>query len=109
MSVSEQLYREAEALESRFLYPKALSKYQLALKKGNQFWARRAAYRATNLIAIQNFPSGQYQKILPYIRSAYKSLLYDLESYHADPELWTELRREIRWVSLGLQSPNCFF
>lgn len=105
----EQLYREAEILETRLLFSPAISKYREVLRQKNRFWSRRAAYRMATLIRDIHFSSGRSESVRPYIVSLYKSLLSDLPTLKHDPELWAELRKEIRWTRLGLQSPFLSF
>ena len=102
------IYREAEQLEKRLLFPEALAKYQELLGQKSRLWKRRAAYRITTLIRDIHFSAGRSESVRPYVISVYKSLLLDLPSMKHDPELWAELHKEIRWTRLGLQSPQLF-
>jgi hypothetical protein len=108
-STPELIYREAERLENRLLLAPALAKYQEVLKSKNRLWNRRAAYRIANLIKNIHFTAGRSESVRPSIISLYKSLLYDIGGAQHDPELWGELRKEIRWTRLGLQSPPMLF
>ena len=103
------VYREAEQLEKRLLFEKALSKYQEVLHQNSRLWKRRAAYRIATLIRNIHFNAGHSEQVRPYVISVYKSLLSDLPSIKHDPELWVELHKEIRWTRLGLNSPLLFF
>lgn len=102
-------YREAEALEKRFLFKAAIKKYQQVVKQKDRLWSRRAAFRMTTLIRDIHFSQGRSETLRKQIVSMYKSLLADFPNSKQDPELWAELHKELRWTRLGLQSPKMLF
>ena len=105
----ERVYREAEQLERRLMFSQAIEKYQQVLEQKHRAWSRRAAYRIITLIRDIHFSAGRCEKVRRPIVSLYKSILADLPSMKQDPELWTELQKEIRWTRLGLRSPKMLF
>ena len=106
---ANSVYREAEQLEKRLLFEKALSKYQEVLHQNSRLWKRRAGYRIAALIWDIHSSAGRSELVRPYVISVYKSLLSDLPGIKHDPELWTELHKEIRWTRFGLKSPHFLF
>lgn len=104
-----EIYREAERLEAQLQLTPALLKYKEVFRHKNRLWNRRAAYRIASLIKNIHFNAGRSESVRPYVVSLYKSLLYDIGGAAHDPELWGELRKEIRWTRLGLQSPPMLF
>lgn len=106
---AQQLYREAEKLEKRLLLPAALSKYQQVFEQKDHFWSRRAAFRMGSLIQDIHFSTGRSDSVRNLVVSLYKNLLYDIPSFEYDPELWVELRRQMRWARFGLSCPPMLF